>query len=217
MRVLIAEDDRASRRLLEATLTRWGYEVLSTADGTEAWQVLQQDDRPPVVVLDLEMPGLDGIEVCRRVRESSDSQLPYIIFLSSWEGKNDITEGLRAGADDYVTKPFDSDELRARIQVGARVVKLQEALANRVRELEEAMSRIKQLHGLLPICASCKKIRDDKGYWNQIELYIRDHSEAEFSHGICPGCVKELYPDIYEKISGNTLLQEDTKEESLFE
>lgn len=217
MRVLIAEDDRFSRRLLEATLTQWGYEVLSTADGTEAWQELQQGDRPSLVILDLEMPGLDGIEVCRRVRESSDSQLPYIIFLSAWEGKNDITEGLRSGADDYVTKPFDSDELRARIQVGARVVKLQEALANRLRELEEAMSRIKQLHGLLPICASCKKIKDDKGYWSQIELYIRDHSEAEFSHGICPSCLKELYPDIYEKISGDRLFQEDTKEESLFE
>lgn len=217
MRILIAEDDRFSRRLLEAALTRWGYEVVSTSDGTEAWQELQQDDRPSLVILDLEMPGLDGIEVCRRVRESSDSQLPYIIFLSAWEGKKDISEGLRSGADDYVTKPFDSDELRARIQVGARVVKLQEALANRIKELEEAMSRIKQLHGLLPICASCKKIKDDKGYWSQIELYIRDHSEAEFSHGICPSCVKELYPNIYEKIGGNTLFQEDTKEESLFE
>ena len=200
MRVLIAEDDRPSRRLLEATLTQWGYEVLSAADGTEAWQALQQDDRPQLVVLDLEMPGLDGIEVCRRVREISDSQLPYIIFLSAWEEKNDITDGLLAGADDYVTKPFDSDELRARIQVGARVVKLQEVLTGRLRELEEALSRIKQLHGLLPICASCKKIRDDKGYWNQIESYISDHSDAEFSHGICPDCAKSLYPEIYARI-----------------
>ena len=97
MRVLIADDDRSTRRLLEAALTQWGYEVLSTADGTEAWQALQQHDRPPLVVLDLEMPGLDGIEVCRKVRESSDSQLPYIIFLSAWERKEDITEGLQAG------------------------------------------------------------------------------------------------------------------------
>ena len=195
MRVLIAEDDRSTRRLLEATLAQWGYEVLSTADGTEAWQALQQPDRPPLAVLDLEMPGLDGIEVCRRVRGSSDSQLPYIIFLSGWEEKKDITEGLKAGADDYVTKPFDSSELRARIQVGARVVTLQEALTNRLGELEGAFSRIKQLHGLLPICASCKNIRDDKGYWNQIEAYIGDHSDAEFTHGICPSCAKELYPE----------------------
>ena len=201
MRVLIAEDDRASRRLLEATLTQWGYEVVSTTNGTEAWQVLRQDDRPSLVVLDLEMPGLDGIEVCRKVREISDSQLPYIIILSAWEGKKDITDGLRAGADDYVTKPFDSDELRARIQVGARVVELQEALTGRLRELEDAISRIKQLHGLLPICASCKKIRDDQGYWNQIEGYISSHSDAEFSHSICPDCAKTLYPKIYEKIS----------------
>ena len=168
MQILIAEDDRSSRRILEATLTHWGYQVVTTSDGNEAWRVLQQDDCPPLVVLDLEMPGLDGIEVCHRVRETSDSQLPYIIFLSASEEKQIIAEGLKAGADDYVTKPFDSEELQARIQVGARVVRLQQSLTGRIRELEEATTRIKQLHGLLPICANCKKIRDDKGYWNQI-------------------------------------------------
>ena len=119
MRILIADDNRTSRHILEAALTRWGYAIQLTVDGTEAWQALQRYDRPSLVVLDLEMPGLDGIEVCRRARESSDSQLPYIIFLTAWEGKGDITKGLPAGADDYVTKPFDPDELHARIQVGA--------------------------------------------------------------------------------------------------
>ena len=207
MRVLIAEDDRASRRLLEASLTEWGYEVLALADGTEAWQALQQDDRPPLVVLDQEMPGLDGIEVCRRVREKSDSQLPYIIFLSAWEGKKDIAKGLRIGADDYVTKPFDAEELQARVLVGARVVTLQQELTDRVTQLEEAMSRIKQLQKLLPICASCKKIRDDQDSWHPLDVYISDHSEVKFSHGICPNCVRELYPEYYEKINRRTLLR----------
>lgn len=209
MRILIADDDRISRCILEAALTRWGYAVQSAVDGTEAWQALQRHDRPSLVVLDLEMPGLDGIEVCRRVRESSDSQLPYIIFLTAWEGKGDITKGLQAGADDYVTKPFDPDELQARIQVGARVVDLQQALANRLSQLEQATSQIKQLHGILPICANCKKIRDGEGSWNQIEHYIQSHSEAEFSHGICPTCAKVLYPDNLDRIADAQTISDD--------
>ena len=103
----------------------------------------------PLLVLDLEMPGLDGLDVCRKVRMASDSQLPYIIFLSAFESKEDIAEGLLAGADDYVTKPFHPMELRARVHVGARVVELQQALANRVKELEDAFDKINQLHDLL--------------------------------------------------------------------
>lgn len=185
--------------MLEVTLTQWGYEVQLAIDGTEAWEALRQKNRPPLVVLDLQMPGMDGIEVCRRVREVSDSQLPYIIILTAREGKGNTTEGLRAGADDYVTKPFDPDELRARFQVGARVVGMQEALSNRLAELEKAQSHIEQLQGILPICANCKRIRDDKGTWNQIERYIQSHSEAKFSHGICPVCADELYPGLLEK------------------
>ena len=107
------------------------------------------------------------------------------------------SRGLRAGVDDYVTKPFEPEELQARIQVGERILGLQSALADRVKELEEAISRIKRLQGLLPICASCKKVRDDSGYWSQLEIYVREHSEAEFSHSMCPTCMKELYPDEY--------------------
>jgi DNA-binding response OmpR family regulator len=202
MRVLISEDDRLSRRLLEAMLVAWGYDVCVTSDGVEALDVLNQADAPALAVLDWSMPRLDGIEVCKMIRESSNAPLPYIILLTAREGTENMVEGLSAGADDYVTKPFDPNELQARIQVGARVVKLQSALSERVRDLEEALSRIKRLHGLLPICSSCKKIRDDGGYWNQIEIYIGEHSDAEFSHSICPACVKRLYPEYSDKIPG---------------
>jgi DNA-binding response OmpR family regulator len=190
MKILIAEDDSVSRRLLQAALAKWGYRVLVAADGQEAWQILQQEPPPSLLILDWLMPGMDGVEICRKVRALPAYQSAYIILLTGKTSKEDVINGLDAGADDYVTKPFDPGELRARVSVGVRVAQLQLNLAERVRELEAALAQVKTLSGMLPICASCKKIRDDKGYWTQIESYIRHHSEAEFSHGFCPDCAK---------------------------
>ena len=157
-------------------------------DGVAAWRALQRNDAPPLAVLNWLMPGMDGVEVCRRVRGISTSQPTYIILLTALEDKKDIVAGLRAGADDYVTKPFDLDELRARVQAGERMVGLQSDLAGRLKELEDALSQVKQLSGLLPICAYCKKIRDDHNYWRDVEQYVSENSEARFSHSMCPGC-----------------------------
>src|SRR5437588_4314596 len=190
MKILIAEDDSVSRRLLNAALAKWGYEIIVACDGNEAWQALEQEDPPSLLVLDWLMPGMDGLELCRKARTLPRYQSAYIILLTGRTTKEDIISGLEAGADDYVTKPFDPGELRARVSVGVRVAQLQLNLADRVRELEAALAKVKTLSGMLPICASCKKIRDDKGYWTQIESYIRVHSEAEFSHGFCPECAK---------------------------
>jgi DNA-binding response OmpR family regulator len=192
VKVLIAEDDMVSRRLLEATLVKWGYEVVVTCDGTAAWDVLQSVDAPPLAILDWMMPGMDGTEVCRRVRHVPSPTPPYLILLTAKGRREDIVKGLRSGADDYVTKPFDREELRARVQVGLRIVELQQSLADRVKALEEALARVKQLQGLLPICSYCKKIRDDQNYWQQVESYISEHSEAQFSHSICPDCYERL-------------------------
>ena len=195
MRVLIADDETASRRMLERALTRWSYEVVSATDGEQAWALLQQPDPPTIMVLDWLMPRLDGIAMCRRVRAHPLLRSAYVILLTSRTAKEDVVEGLQAGADDYVTKPFDTSELRARMQVGVRVVKLQNALAERVRDLEDALSRVKQLQGLLPICCYCKKIRDDKNYWHQVESYVGLHTDVRFSHGICPDCSDKLKED----------------------
>jgi DNA-binding response OmpR family regulator len=192
MRILIAEDDAVSRRRLEATLQKWGYEVLAVEDGLAAWEVLQGEMPPPLAILDWMMPGMDGIEVCRKVRERSPSRPLYIIVLTARGSREDVVAGLQAGGDDYVTKPFDREELHARVRVGLRVLQLQMNLADRVRELEEALARVKQLQGLLPICSYCKKIRDDQNYWQQVEGYISEHSEAIFSHGICPDCFEKF-------------------------
>jgi response regulator RpfG family c-di-GMP phosphodiesterase len=120
-----------------------------------------------------------------------------VILLTAKERGKDIVAGLQAGADDYVTKPFDHEELLARVQVGKRVVNLQLSLAERVSELEDALVQVRQLDGLLPICSYCKKIRNDHNYWEQVESYITDHSDAQFSHSICPGCYDEhAKPDL---------------------
>ena len=196
MRILIAEDDPVSRRLLQAALVKWGYEVVVTTNGKEAWEVLQQPGAPSLLVLDWLMPETDGVEVCRQARETPALKSAYIILLTSRGSKEDIVEGLQAGADDYVTKPFDHGELRARVQVGSRVVQLQSALADRVKELEEAIANVKQLQGLLPICSYCKKIRDDGNYWHRVESYIAGHANVRFSHGICPDCNSKLKADL---------------------
>jgi len=192
MKVLIAEDEPVSRRLLEGALARWGYQVMVAADGEQAWKILQEPESPMLIVLDWLMPGLDGVDVCRRAREDVRLNSAYILLLTSRTSKEDVVQGLEAGADDYVTKPFDAAELRARIQVGARLVSLQHALAERVRDLESALSHVKQLHGLLPICCYCKKIRDDRNYWHQVESYVANHADVRFSHGICRDCSAKL-------------------------
>jgi sigma-B regulation protein RsbU (phosphoserine phosphatase) len=201
MKVLIAEDDPVSRRVLETFLRRWGYEVEAVADGDAAWKRLQQADAPSLVILDWMMPGMGGVEICRRVRELG--RLTYLILLTSRTGSEDIVEGLEAGADDYVTKPFNREELRARVQGGKRVVELQRSLAQRVEQLEQALTRVKQLQGLLPICSYCKKIRDDRNYWQQVEAYIAEHSEAIFSHGICPECFEKYVTPELNKMNGS--------------
>jgi len=192
MQILIAEDEPVSRRLLQKTLEQWGYEVVICEDGTSAWNALQAPDAPNIAVLDWMMPGMDGPEICRGVRESGAQRQPYLMLLTSRTRMQDVVAGLKAGADDYLTKPVDREELEARLSVATRVVQLQQRLADRVVELEEAISRVRQLQGLLPICAYCKRIRDDQNYWNQVESYIAEHLDVRFSHGICPSCLETV-------------------------
>ncbi len=192
MRILIADDDEVSLLALQALLRKGGHTVQTAADGAVAWQLLQADDAPQLAIIDWLMPGLDGVELCRRARQTARLRSLYIILLTARDGRDHLIEGLRAGANDYVTKPFDREELAARVQVAGQVVRLQEELRCRVSELEQALASVKQLQGLLPICCYCKKIRDDSNYWQQVEGYIARHSEARFSHGICPDCMEAV-------------------------
>ena len=188
MRVLIADDEATSRHLIQATLGEWGFEVLVAVDGEQALRLLKGSDPPEIALLDWMMPGIDGLEVCRRMRAAMPNATTYIILVTARGGLANVVQGLEAGADDYITKPFDPRELRARLHAGARIVQLQQALLERFHELEDALGRVKQLQGLLPICSYCKKIRNDRNYWEQVDAYVASHSEAQFSHGVCPDC-----------------------------
>ncbi len=199
MKILIADDDTLTRQMIETLLLKWGHEVVSARDGKEAWQILQAEDAPQLAILDWMMPEMDGAEVCRNVRGLPDSEMTCLILLTSKGRKEDIVAGLDSGANDYITKPFNHEELRARVQIGCQMVMLQIALATRVKELEEAMAHIRMLQGFLPICSYCKKIRNDQNYWQQLESYFSTHSDVQFSHGICPDCYeKHVKPEIEE-------------------
>lgn len=188
MRILIAEDELISRCVLEDLLNEWGHEVQAVGDGLAAWQALKAEGAPQLAILDWRMPGLEGVEICRRMRAARTERRPYLLLLTARDARSSIVEGLRAGANDYVTKPFDPEELKARVDAGVQLIELQESLAARVRELEVALAEVKQLGAFLPICSYCKKIRDDQNYWQQVENYISEHVGVRFSHGICPEC-----------------------------
>lgn len=200
MRVLIAEDDATSRFLLQTTLTQLGYEVTVTRDGGEAWERLSLPDRPRLAVLDWMMPRMDGIEVCRRIRELGPSGYCYTVLLTAKSQSEDIVEGLEAGADDYLVKPFDRHELRCRLATGRRILDLEARLVDKVAELEAAASHVKQLEGLLPICMHCKSIRDDSDTWHRLESYFEKHAGASFSHALCDACMNEHYPEQSKRI-----------------
>jgi len=195
MKILIAEDDFTSRCVLAGVLKKFGHEIVEVDTGAAAWEVMQQADAPRLAVMDWMMPEMDGLELLRRIRTLKTDQPPYLVMLTTKNDKADVIAGLDAGANDYLTKPFDSGELRARVEVGRRMVEMQDALAAKIEELRQAIGQIKTLRGIVPICANCKKIRNDQGYWDMVEDYVSHHTEAQFSHSICPECLKRLYPD----------------------
>lgn len=196
MNILIAEDDNTSRLLLKTVLERNGHEVIACTDGRSALEAIEEPMAPRLAILDWMMPELDGTEVIRSIRSRAATKEMYLILLTAKDQRKDIVDGLDAGADDYLTKPFDRSELLARLRVGIRVLELQSALHARVTELEHALDEIHVLKGLVPICAGCKRIRNDDGYWQEVETYIANRSEVEFSHGMCPDCLAKYYPEI---------------------
>jgi phosphoserine phosphatase RsbU/P len=188
MNLLIADDDDIARTLIVSLLRRRGYEIEAVSEGQTAWERLTQHDAPKIALLDWMMPGIDGIDICRGLRANPALNGVYLILLTSRDTQAHVVEGLRAGANDYITKPFNNEELLARVNIGVQTVQLQSELTQRVNELEEALRNVKQLQGLLPICSYCKSVRDDKNYWQRVEDYLTTHSELECSHGICPKC-----------------------------
>jgi DNA-binding response OmpR family regulator len=196
MHILIADDDAVLRHALTVRLREWGYDIIACADGAEVRTKLDTEPAPLIAILDWDMPGIDGPTLCAYIRNTRKLTSVYVILLTAHDTKTAVVEGLDSGADDYVTKPFDWDELRARIRIGVRIGGLQHALAQRVVELQAALKNVRHLTGLLPICAYCKRIRDDRDYWQQVETYVSEHTDAQFTHGICPDCFTTVTAEI---------------------
>ena len=190
--ILIADHDKAELQGVNVLLKQWGYQTVIADDGVRAWQILSSEQTPPVAILPWQMPGLSGAAICRKLREIPNPTPPYVILLTASQERGFLVEGLEAGADDYIVKPFDEGELRARIRAGLRMVEMRLNLFSRVKELEKLLGKVNRLQGLLPMCAWCRKIRNDKSYWQNLEHYLLENSEARFTHGICPDCLKKL-------------------------
>lgn len=182
MKILVVEDDRVSRIVLTELLSKSGHEVRAVENGQLAWD-LYSSEPVPMLISDWMMPVLDGLQLCRKIRAEKRASYTYIILLTALSGKANYLEGMEAGADDFVVKPFDVDELHARLRAAERILTLQH--------------EVRQLRGLLPICSYCKKIRDDRNIWTQLEQYVTEHSGALFSHSLCPDCYDtEMKPQL---------------------
>jgi AmiR/NasT family two-component response regulator len=194
IRVLIVEDDSLVSEMIEGLLERMWYIVAGRAvSGLQAIE-MTQSTRPDVVLMDIKLPDMDGIEAARRIYESCPTP---VVVLTAYDTPELVERASAAGVGAYLLKPPDVHEMDRAIAIAmARFDDLME-LRRLNAELQDTLAKIKTLSGLLPLCSSCKKIRDDDGYWHQVEVYIRDHSEAEFSHGLCPECAKKLYPEIF--------------------
>ncbi|MCP4692526.1 MAG: response regulator [Desulfobacterales bacterium] len=190
-RLLMVDDIKANINILMRDLEP-EYDIEYKKDGESALKSARSSP-PDLILLDIIMPGMDGYEVCRRLKASPLTRETPVIFITSMNDENDETKGFDLGAVDYITKPFSLPIVRARLKTHMKIRRL-------IGELREALCNVKKLSGLLPICANCKKIRDDQGYWNRIEKYIHEHSEATFTHAICPECVEDLNLNAISKI-----------------
>jgi AmiR/NasT family two-component response regulator len=208
VRVLIAEDDYLNCLMIKGLLEEIRYTVVGGAvDGLETVE-MTQSLQPDVVLMDIKMPDMDGLEATRLIFERCPTP---VVVLTAYETQELVEEASAVGVGAYLVKPPNAREMERAITIAmarfddlmelhrlnAELQAGNEARERLILELEDALAQLKTLSGLLPICASCKKIRDDDGYWNQLEAYIQDHSEVVFSHGLCPECAKKLYPQIF--------------------
>ncbi|MGB3224176.1 MAG: response regulator [Desulforhopalus sp.] len=189
MKILIAEDEFTTRMMVQVSLENWGYRVESVTNGEEAWAKLQKPDAANIAILDWEMPGIDGVEVCRRVKEMGSENPPYVILLTARDSKTDIIRGFDAGADDYMTKPFNNDELRARTRVAEKLVRTQSSLSESVNELREALNQLEMLESGVEICENCKKIYNRyDGEWYSVDDLLEKKNDPHFIIQSCPRC-----------------------------
>lgn len=193
-RIMVVEDEGIVARDIQNSLKRLGYTVpVLVSSGDEAIQRAEEIELD-IVLMDIRLKGdMDGIEAAELIHARFD--IP-VVYLTAYTDKTTLERAKITAPFGYILKPFEERELHTTIEIALYKHMMEKERERLHHELEEALANVKVLRGLLPICASCKKIRDDKGYWNHLEVYIRDHSEADFTHGICPDCMKKLYPHL---------------------
>ncbi|MBN1309037.1 MAG: response regulator [Chitinispirillaceae bacterium] len=182
--ILMVDDNTENLRLLGAMLEHEEYATAFAINGEEALHFVAAE-KPDLILLDIMMPGDDGYTVCRKLKQREDTKTIPVIFLTARTESADIVRGFEAGGVDYVTKPFSSAELIARVKTHL--------------ELKRIREEIKTLRGLLPTCAWCRRIRNEAGEWESIETYVREHTEADFTHGMCPDCLEKQFPALAER------------------
>jgi len=192
--ILIVDDNPKNVQVLGTILMDAKYRVAVAHQGNLVFDLIPKV-KPDLLLLDIMMPDIDGFEVCKHLKADSLTRDLPIIFLTAKTETDDIVKGFELGASDFITKPFRSKELLARVQTHLTLMRLQQSLKTKNQELEEALSNIKTLSGLLPICSYCKRIRNASGEWEWLEAFVQKRSNASFSHGICPECSQTHFPD----------------------
>ena len=190
MNVLIAEDEYTTRLMVQVSLENWGYTVTSVVDGREAWNIVKKPDAVDIAILDWEMPEIDGVELCSKIKDLERANPIYVILLTARDSKNDIVQGFDAGADDYMTKPFNDDELRARVRVAERLVTIQSSLSSTVDELKMALDTVDSLQGGLLVCTSCMKIEGEDRQWHTLKESVNEYIDMRLTPELCPACSK---------------------------
>ena len=193
--ILIVDDQPVIIRTLSQLLNH-DYHILAVKEGVKALEIARSEKQPDLILLDISMPDINGYEVCEKLKADELTAKIPIIFVTAKDEADEEERGFLAGASDYIVKPFHPAVVQARIKVNIERKLALEKLKYKIIELKKALNEIKKLQGIIPICSNCKKIRDDEGYWQQVEDYFHEHNDTEFTHGICPDCMKKLYSDL---------------------
>ena len=192
--ILVVDDIPKNLEVIGNILSLEQYQISVAGDGEKAWKILNRIS-PDLILLDIMMPTVDGYTLCRQIKSLENKKDIPIIFVTAKSAPEDLAKGFELGAVDYITKPFNASELIARVRTHVSLYRAKKKNEFLIDELQTALAQIKKLSGLLPICCVCKKIRDDEGYWNQVEAYISAHIDVRFTHSLCPACVRTQYPE----------------------